>query len=307
MTESQVPQTNENDTMSIINNINLNQVTQQLQTIKKFQAVVQQTLQKDQDYGVIAGTGKPTLLKPGAEKLLMILGMTSEYEIIEKIVDYDKGFFSYTVKSQLFKGGKLITEGFGSANTREERYRKNQYDEHGSKSWDGKTYQDPYTLNNTVLKMAKKRAQIDATLTVSSLSNVFTQDLEDMQGLARKEENETMTLDEAANRKLSFGKHSGRTFGEIFKEDQGYLRWLKDNARKAADKQAATMVLKAAKASSSKHAHKAPAAAKPVNSHAAVQSKPASQKPAPQSAAKATDPFADSAKSVDISDDDLPF
>jgi hypothetical protein len=39
---------------------------------------------------------------------------------------------------------------------------------------------DPYTLANTVLKMAKKRAQVDATLTVASLSEIFTQDIEDL-------------------------------------------------------------------------------------------------------------------------------
>ena len=39
---------------------------------------------------------------------------------------------------------------------------------------------DPYTMDNTVLKMAKKRALVDAALLVASLSDVFTQDLEDM-------------------------------------------------------------------------------------------------------------------------------
>ena len=34
-------------------------------------------------------------------------------------------------------------------------------------------------LANTVLKMAKKRAQVDAVLTVASLSEIFTQDMED--------------------------------------------------------------------------------------------------------------------------------
>ena len=58
----------------------------------------------------------------------------------------------------------LITEGLGSCNTRERKYLK----------------MDPYTMDNTVLKMAKKRALVDAALLVASLSDVFTQDLEDM-------------------------------------------------------------------------------------------------------------------------------
>ena len=45
---------------------------------------------------------------------------------------------------------------------------------------------DPYTLVNTVLKMAKKRAQVDAALTVASLSEIFTQDLEDFKGITNE-------------------------------------------------------------------------------------------------------------------------
>ena len=53
----------------------------------------------------------------------------------------------------------------GAANTRETKYRS----------------RDAYTLDNTVLKMGKKRALVDATLMVGSLSDIFTQDLEDFE------------------------------------------------------------------------------------------------------------------------------
>ena len=39
---------------------------------------------------------------------------------------------------------------------------------------------DPYTLANTILKMAQKRAHIAATLNASGASRIFTQDVEDM-------------------------------------------------------------------------------------------------------------------------------
>ncbi|PIO83561.1 hypothetical protein BSQ39_08285 [Loigolactobacillus backii] len=243
MSEALAPQSAGNASINVISELNLQAVNQQLQSINQFQAIVKQTLQKDQDYGVIPGTNKPTLLKPGAEKLLMILGMTSEYEIIEKVMDYDEGFFSYTVKSMLYKEGQLITEGFGSANTRETRYRQNTYDSNHKKSWDGTSYQDPYTLNNTVLKMAKKRAQVDATLTVASLSNVFTQDIEDMGNFSRQETTETMNNGDAASKKLTFGKHKGETFGELVKSDRSYVEWLMQNARDGADRKAAKVVL----------------------------------------------------------------
>ena len=62
---------------------------------------------------MIPGTPKPTLLKPGAEKIQMLLGVTSEYEVIERVQDYDKGFFAFTVRCVIYKNGMKITEGVG--------------------------------------------------------------------------------------------------------------------------------------------------------------------------------------------------
>lgn len=168
VTAQELQKVQSTQSMSIIDNVNLQQVSATMQKIAQFQAVVQKALKKDHDYGVIPGTGsKPTLLKPGAEKILMLMGLTSEYEVIERVQDYDRGFFAFTVKCTLSKGDTKVTEGVGHANTREKRYVSGRQ-------------QDAYTLANTVLKMAKKRAQVDAVLTVASLSEIFTQDLEDL-------------------------------------------------------------------------------------------------------------------------------
>lgn len=219
--------TTKNSSMDMIMDANLEKVTQQLQAIANFQTVVQNNLKSGQDFGVIPGTNKPTLLKPGAEKIQMLFGVTSEYEEIERIQDYDKGFFAYTIKCTLSKNGQKITEGMGHCNTKEKKYIK----------------QDPFTLANTCLKMAKKRAQIDATLTIASLSEVFTQDMEDLQDFAKREQMETMNTGDASSTKVMFGKHKGKTLGEIKQEDKGYLKWLKENAKDDAMKQAAAMVL----------------------------------------------------------------
>jgi hypothetical protein len=150
--------------ISIIDAVNLQAIQQTMQKIASFQAIVQKTLKPNHDYGIIPGTGdKPTLLKPGAEKILMLFGLTSEFEEIERVQDYENGFFAFTIKCILSKNGQKVTEGVGHANTREKKYVK----------------QDPYSIANTILKMAKKRALIDATLTVAALSEIFTQDLED--------------------------------------------------------------------------------------------------------------------------------
>ena len=171
-----------------------NEVTRKtLTSITNFQGVIQSTLEEGHDFGVIPGTGnKPTLLKPGAEKILMLLGLTSSYEITAKEEDWERGLFAYTIRCSLHKNGQLITQGVGSCNSRESKYRyrwvqKNDIpagvNPNTLKTKWGKyrvENDDIYDLVNTLLKMAKKRAQIDAVLTVASLSEVFTQDLDDV-------------------------------------------------------------------------------------------------------------------------------
>ena len=213
--------------LTIIDTVDLDSIENGLQKISRFQQIVQKTLKRGHDYGVIPGTDKPTLLKPGAEKILMLMGLTSEYHITERIQDYDKGFFAFTVRCELYKNGIKITEGVGHCNTKERKYRN----------------QDPYTLANTCLKMAKKRAQIDATLTVASLSEVFTQDIEDMTEFIQQEKLETMTPTDAANMKITFGKYKGKMIREVYRNDKQYIQWLANNAKDQVMKQAAQTVL----------------------------------------------------------------
>ena len=256
---AEASQNTDNSALSIIKNLNLEAVQTQLQSIKSFQSVVNKTLVKKQDYGVIPGTEKPTLLKPGAEKILMILGLSSEYSIIDKVENYDNGFFAYTVQATLYKNGQLITQGMGSANTRETRYRKNTYKDNKKIAWDGK-YQDAYTLQNTVLKMAKKRAQVDATLTVGSLSNVFTQDIEDLQNFNHAEQMHNVENGDGPQMVITFGKYKGQTLEEIYKQNTNYIEWLAANAKKPEIRKAASMTLeqKESKKSATAPTHVAP-------------------------------------------------
>lgn len=150
--------------LAIIDTVEIQQVQATMNKISQFQQVIQKTLHQGHDFGIIPGTDKPTLLKPGAEKILMMMGLRSEFEIVDSTRDFEKGFFQYQVRCRLLKGDMVITEGLGACNTREKKYLK----------------MDPFTMDNTVLKMAKKRALVDAALLVASLSDVFTQDIEDM-------------------------------------------------------------------------------------------------------------------------------
>ena len=177
-------------------------------SIKRFQALVQHELIENLDYGIIPGTPRPTLLKPGAEKIAKLLGLSDSYDIVAQVEDWDKPLFYYQVKCRLesISSGILISQGLGSCNSMEARYRyrwvaKNKLPEGIQIDTLPKKYQktgtggfyvyridndDIYTLVNTILKMAKKRALVDATLSAGRLSNIFTQDIEDM-GLVGKE------------------------------------------------------------------------------------------------------------------------
>lgn len=227
--------------LSIIETINIDSIAGTMQKITQMQAVVQKTLRKGQDYGEIPGTKNPTLLKPGGEKICMLFGLNPEYEFLQNTEDYDKEFFSYNIRCTLFKNKQPVAQGVGSCNSKEKKHRFINVDEI-PENYTG--YNEPITdkygrtrykinnpdicsLANTILKMAKKRAFIDAVLQVASLSEVFTQDLEDMGDLIQTEtENSTMTLEQALAIKVSFGKYKGSKLGDLVKEDPQYCDWM---------------------------------------------------------------------------------
>jgi ribosomal protein L7/L12 len=265
---------------NVIDRVDVSKVAETLGRINQFQAIVQSTLKKDQDYGVIAGTQKPTLLKPGAEKILMLMGMTSEYEITEKVEDYEKDIFAYTMKCMLYNNGQKITEGVGSCNSKEDKYRWRWINEDDLPLGTDKMTLKSKTNNygkvkyrienddicsqvNTILKMAKKRAQIDATLTVGSLSEIFTQDLEDLAQYQEKEQLDNLKPEEVGNIKVTFGKHKGKTLGEVLKEAPDYITWLAENAKEAVMKKACEQLLHPVDKSANKSS--APANTQPSN------------------------------------------
>lgn len=80
------------------------------------------------DYGVIPGTPKPTLLKPGAEKLTDLFRCTPKFALIHREEDFERGFFNYMFRIRLYQrdADAVVAEGYGSANSYEGRYRWRQ-------------------------------------------------------------------------------------------------------------------------------------------------------------------------------------
>lgn len=180
-------------------------LTKQVQLI---QQVMSNVMKKDEHYGIIPGTDKPTLLKPGAEKLCLTFRLSPNYEIIEK--EREDTFIAYTVVCRLMHipTGQHIASGIGSCNSRETKYRyrsENTGREVPKEYWksrdpnllggpnckprkkDGSwvVYEqvendNPWDLDNTLIKMACKRALVAATLNATAASDIFTQDVEDL-------------------------------------------------------------------------------------------------------------------------------
>ncbi len=142
----------------------INQIKNNFEALKLFGKEVHKNLTANVDYGKITQDMKPTLYKSGMEKIILLFGLVPKIEILENTRDIDKKFVAYTIKATLYsKNGVVISTGMGHANNREK----------------GKTNQDFYTLFNNLLKIAIKRAKMDAVLGVAALSGVFTQDIND--------------------------------------------------------------------------------------------------------------------------------
>ena len=133
---------------------------------KLIQSYIKKQLIEGVDYGPIVIGGqksKPTLFKPGAEKFCSLLHLRPRFEkdseTLEMLPESILNTGVIALKCELIHEdtGKIIAEGRGACTVQE---RKGQL--------------------NTAIKIAEKRAQLDAVLRIG-LSDTFTQDLEDMQ------------------------------------------------------------------------------------------------------------------------------
>lgn len=127
----------------------------------------QTTLKRNTDFGVIPGTKQPSLFKAGAQKIANAFGLLQRFVIESAIEDPTTPVFFYRVRCELVKIASdgteyIFTTGHGSANTMERRNGRNS-------AWDSA---------NATLKMAEKRSLTAAVLSVSGLSDLFSQDLE---------------------------------------------------------------------------------------------------------------------------------
>jgi hypothetical protein len=154
-------------------------------------------LKENVDYGTIPGMGdRPSLFKPGAEKLLQWFGFGFENDqaSIERDADGNRIGVTYrcTVTKELRDGRKVTVstcEGYAgydedkfyvsaAANERKERHNAQKY-ERSPNPLKFAEYRAPW---NSVIKMAQKRSLVGAAIDATAAAGLFTQDLEDMRG-----------------------------------------------------------------------------------------------------------------------------
>ncbi len=181
---------------------------------------MQSAMQDGIDYGCIPGVKKPTLLKPGAEKLGVLFQL--DVQIVNEKTWGPDDHLTVSALATVYHAptGNRLGYGEGLCSTREKKYAKRKQEracptcgaaavikgkaEYGGgwlcwKKRDGCGAKfnegDPLVEGqevgevdnpdlpdtwNTVVKMAEKRARVDAILAVTGASALFTQDAEDL-------------------------------------------------------------------------------------------------------------------------------
>ena len=165
--------------------------------VNRIQEIMKAVMKKDVHFGVIPGTDKPTLFKPGAEKIFATFHIA-----VDPVVESETRLpdeYTVRIKAVATCNGRELGSAMGEASSNEEKYKwrralcQEEYDEAPEdmrrmafKRYQGKVSRIPQVrvnvadISNTILKMGVKRAEIALCLQVTSASDVFAQDIEDL-------------------------------------------------------------------------------------------------------------------------------
>jgi hypothetical protein len=184
------------------------------QRVNLVQEIMRTLMIKDTHYGVIPGTKKPSLYKPGAEMLCVTFRIADKYEV-EDLTANGMSRFRVRCIGVHQVTGVVLGEGLGACSSGEEKYKwraaicTEEFDLTPEThrrlkftKWNNKVEKkiqirtEPEDQENTVLKMACKRAKIAMTLNVTGASDIFTQDIEDLPEELRQNEEQPVQVPE---------------------------------------------------------------------------------------------------------------
>ena len=168
------------------------QVVAQRDVIK---TILSQVMIEEVHYGKVPGTQNKTLLKPGADMLASAFHISIEPEL-EDLSTYQEVCYRVRCKGVTMGSGQVIGIGVGICSSNEEKYKwraakGGEYDhapndqrrikyatdwQNGRPCGTKEVKQvrtEPADVINTVLKMAKKRAQVDMITTALACGDMF--------------------------------------------------------------------------------------------------------------------------------------
>jgi hypothetical protein len=174
--------------------------------VARIHTAMKEVMKEGVHYGIIPGTPKKSLWKPGAEVIATMFRFAA-YPVVQDLSTADKVHYRVTIHLTHAPTGTNVTHGVGECSSDEEKYRWRkavcdaEWQEEDparrrnvwKKGDRGSTYQvkqvrtNPADVANTILKMAKKRGFIDAILTGTAASDLFGQDAEDLSPELRAE------------------------------------------------------------------------------------------------------------------------
>jgi hypothetical protein len=167
--------------------------------IKRMLEIQKNVMKKDIHFGIITGCKQNSLYQPGSQILSVAFKLGHEPYKIEDLGSSDE--IRYRVTDRVFLQGTDVTiaYGIGECSSSEEKYawkrcysekeyeatpidrKKIKYSEYNGKAQETKVIRtSPADVANTILKMARKRANVSGTIEALAASEVFTQDLEDL-------------------------------------------------------------------------------------------------------------------------------
>lgn len=107
--------------------VGMEEAKAKFEAVRKFTA---KCLTEGVDYGTFTGVSKPSLLKPGAEKLGTLFGLNPKFKQIDKVLNWtgegnpdNEPFFYFEYKCGLYRNGEHIAECDASCNSWEKKYR----------------------------------------------------------------------------------------------------------------------------------------------------------------------------------------
>lgn len=174
--------------------------------VQLVQQVMEAVMKDGVHFGTIPGTDKPSLLKAGAEVLMATFQISVDPQV-DDLSGPDEIRYRVRCVGTHRTSGVVMGVGIGECSSNEEKYKwkkcpnqrefdstpeerrrvKYGYNKQERKEFEIKQIRvEPADVANTVLKMAKKRALVDFTLTALAASDCFNQDLEEMDDSLRE-------------------------------------------------------------------------------------------------------------------------